>query len=84
MSTAEVLELRNRARRARELALTVFDKQVAANLKSYAEDLEAEAAKREAEIFASVGMNPLVKESGGRPEAIAAMKSEPDAEPEGG
>jgi hypothetical protein len=74
VSTERIRELRSRARRARELAFSVTDKQVGANLHRYATDLQAEASRLEVEIVASAAMNAASQEPGTGPEAAAAMK----------
>jgi hypothetical protein len=48
LSAERIIELRNMARRAREFAFALTDKQVVANLNSYATELEAEVSKLEA------------------------------------
>lgn len=81
MSTERIRELRSRARRGRELAFSINDKQAIANLHSYASDLEAEAAELEAEIVASAATNAVPQEPSIGPEAAAPIKPKPDAEP---
>ena len=84
VSTERIRALRSRAGRARDLAFSVTDKQVVANLHSYATDLETDASNLEVEMAASAAMNAAPQEPSTGPEAAAAMKPSPDAEPEGG
>ena len=82
MSTERIRELRQRAGRARELALTVLDIQVAANLKRHAKELDAEASALEAQILPPAAMDTTSQEPSTGPEAIAALKPEPEPEPD--
>ena len=81
VSAERIRELRHRALRARDLAAGVFDKQVEANLLSYAKDLEAEALKLEAQPLPSAALDDTPQQPSTGPQVIAAIKPEPDAEP---
>ena len=81
MTQQHMQDLQAKAARAREVAALCSDKIVAANLRSYAADLDAEAAtlraRLESEAVAQAGAGP--DESAPFPEAAAALKpSGPD------
>jgi hypothetical protein len=82
VSADRIRELRLRALRARDLAAATLDKQVEANLLSYASDLEKEAAKLEAQILPPAAIEASAQAPTAGPEAIAAMKSKADGEPD--
>jgi hypothetical protein len=74
-------ELRAKADRARHHAIRVGDAMAAANLKSYAEQLEAEAAKLEAEPHTEISAQAMVVT--GEPTTTQAMAAlEPAKSPE--
>ena len=54
MPTNSISELRAKAAHVRELAVRLDDPQARANLKSYADDLEDEASKLEAQFRTSI------------------------------
>lgn len=76
------MDLRSRAQRARALARGVTNPLVAADLHSYALELETQATTLEAATLPPVAMDAPTGEPSTGPEAIAAMKSEPDLEPD--
>ena len=78
MATERIIELRYRAQRARDLASGLANKQVMANLNSYAMELEAEASKLEASTLPPAAIDIPTKEPSTGPEAIVAIKPAPD------
>ena len=84
MSQLRIQELRNKAAHARQLADMIGDQKAAANLRSYAVDLEGDATKLETQTLPPAALDSTVLEPSTGPEAIAAIKSEPDAEPKEG
>jgi|SRR5215469_1472845 len=77
----EITDLRERARRARYVAWQISDKEAAAGLMRYAEDLEMRASALEAENT----LPPSAAVPSGEPpisEAVAALKPETPPAPE--
>jgi len=76
MTQQRMQELQAKAARAREVAALCSDKIVAANLRSYAADLDAEVAKLRArlESEATTQSESGADESAPFPEAAAALK----------
>ena len=78
--TRKIRALRAKAIHARELAQIMVDQKAIATLESYAAGLEAEAARLEAQAqeFPAQAMTAPTGEPATIPEAIAALKSEPE------